>query len=76
MQSHRTESSLVAFLYVLLRDHVQPGDLEKIVQDDEQSEGEYFVLTNGYLAQYAEELAMRLTRQENPNERQSRHQPS
>lgn len=62
MQEHRTDSPLVAFLYDLLRDHVRPGDLERLVRDAEQGQNKTFVLTNGYLGEYAEELAARLTR--------------
>lgn len=60
MKKHETSSRLTAFLYSLLRDHVHPGDLEKLVQEDEIHDGPW-TLTNGFLAEYAEELADRLT---------------
>jgi hypothetical protein len=64
MQSHTTGSPLVSFLYLLMRDHVPPGVVEGIVAKDEPREDPelVFVLTNGHLAAYAEEIAGRLTR--------------
>lgn len=50
-------SKLVSFLYSLMRDHVTPGDIEKLVQEASEPEVYY---TNGFLALYAEHLAKRL----------------
>lgn len=50
-------SKLTSFLYELMRDHVQPGDLEKLVRDSQVESVQY---TNGWLAKYAEDLANRL----------------
>jgi hypothetical protein len=69
MQQHRTTSPLVAFLYQLMRDEVPVGAVERIVLADENARVEHgedgkpfeFVLTNGHLGAYAEEVAERLT---------------
>jgi hypothetical protein len=50
-------SKLVGFLYTLMRDHMQPGDIESLVRDSQEAECYY---TNGWLARYAEYLAERL----------------
>lgn len=63
---HRfTEDPFVALMYLILRDHVHPGDLEHAVRD--VSEGwqnagpvSGFQLTNGFLADYARDLVERL----------------
>lgn len=63
MKNHTTSSHLVAFLYELMRDHVALGDVEGIVGRDEHTDvTKEYVLTNGYLAEYAEDVAKRLTR--------------
>jgi hypothetical protein len=59
-----TKSQLTAFLYQLMRDHVTPGVIEGLVLQDESAKvqgHDTFVLTNGHLAAYAEEVAKRLT---------------
>lgn len=48
---------LVSFLYELMRDHLPPGMVEKIVRESENPDVTY---TNGWLAKYAEDLANRL----------------
>ena len=58
MNPHKTKSSLVAFLYEVLRDEMSPGRMEAITRSSE-TKGEY-TLTNGYIAAYAEEIAARL----------------
>jgi len=69
MQQHRTTSPLVAFLYELMRDQVPVGVVGRSVLTDEnarmahdQDEPFEYVLTNGHLAAYAEEVAERLQR--------------
>lgn len=63
--AYRTDNEVVAFLYELMRDHVTPGVLERIVtvhedvKIDEPFDFE-FELSNVHLARYAEELARRL----------------
>lgn len=52
------DSKLVGFLYDLLRDHLTAGVVEKLVQESQVSEVSY---SNGWLAQYAKDLAERLT---------------
>jgi hypothetical protein len=50
-------SRLTSFLYDLMRDHVTPGVVEELVRDSADKEVSY---TNGWLAQYAFDLATRL----------------
>jgi hypothetical protein len=50
---------LVAFLYDLMRDHVQPGVVEELVRDVTQHDHDA-QYCNGWLARYAEDLAKRL----------------
>ena len=53
------DSRLVSFLYSLMRDHVQPGDVESLVREAcIESNVQY---TNGWLAKYAEDIAKRLS---------------
>lgn len=61
MQTHNTNSKLVVFLYTLMRDRVPPGEVALIVRDmvPDRPVCDY-VLSNGYLAAYAEELAAAL----------------
>lgn len=54
----KINSKLVSFLYELMRDHLPTGTVEEIVRASEQ-ESEV-IYTNGWLAQYAEDLANRL----------------
>ena len=49
---------LVGLLYDLLRDEVPPARIERLVR--EQGGGDQFVFSNGWLAQYAQDLANRL----------------
>lgn len=53
----KSTDPLVGLLYVLMRDHVAPGTVEKIIQDCGPEETMY---TNGWLATYAQDLAKRL----------------
>lgn len=50
-------SKLVSFLYELMRDHLPPGQVEALVRASNIPDVSY---TNGWLAQYAENLANRL----------------
>lgn len=50
-------SSLVAFLYELMRDHLTPGQVEAVVRGCSDPN---VVYTNGWLALYAADLAARL----------------
>ena len=54
-------SALVAFLYLLARDHITIGELEGAVRDAEKTVGLECLYSNGWLAQYAQHLAERLT---------------
>jgi hypothetical protein len=50
-------SRLVSFLYTLMRDEVTPGRIEELVRDSSDPDGVY---TNGFLANYAIDIARRL----------------
>lgn len=60
-----SDDPFVSLFYSLLREHVAPGVLEKLVREIEDQVAankpttEY---TNGWLARYAENLAIRLRR--------------
>lgn len=58
------ERRLVAFLYVLMRDHLTPGHVEEIMRSHievgNRPLGEPVMYTNGWLASYAQDLADRL----------------
>ena len=49
---------LVAFLYLLMRDHVLPGDVEGVLKQVTPSNGYRFC--NGWLASHAADIARRL----------------
>jgi hypothetical protein len=50
--------ALVRFLYLLLRDRVQPAELENLLLKIEYTEDTIF--SNGWLAAYAQDIADRL----------------
>lgn len=52
-----SENPLVSFLYELMRDYVAPGVVERIVLNSPAKRTKF---SNGYLAQYAKDLAYRL----------------
>lgn len=52
---------LVSFLYDLMRDHVPPGIVEGLLDDHQDPIETTF--TNGWLARYAEDVAVRLRRE-------------
>lgn len=51
---------MVAFLYLLMRDHLPVGPVSEIVKDLRAHDGAIF--TNGWLAKYAEHVAVELSR--------------
>lgn len=53
------DSLLVSVLYELIRDHIPPGIIEGIIVNSQKDTR--VVYTNGWLARYAEDLALRLT---------------
>lgn len=53
----KIRSRLTSFLYGLMRDHLTPGTVEELVQESVAVEVTY---TNGYLAQYAFDVAKQL----------------
>ena len=48
---------LVTFLYLILRDHILPGDIEEVLRNVSDHESEF---SNGWLAEYAKDIAERL----------------
>jgi hypothetical protein len=56
---------LQLFLYLLMRDYILPGTIEKIVNDiDEYETAPMFTAyTNGWLAMYAKNLEARLMKE-------------
>jgi hypothetical protein len=51
-------SKLVSFLYELMRDHLPAATVEELIRASEDESN--VVYTNGWLAQYAQDLANRL----------------
>jgi hypothetical protein len=58
-----SNDKLVGFLYDLMRDHLPLGIVEELIQNSENMNCEC-VYTNGWLAQYAIDLAARLKSEE------------
>lgn len=57
----RKADKLVAFLYILLRDHVQPGAIERLIDDHIDGQNEpVSVYSNPHVLSYAEDIAARL----------------
>lgn len=59
-----SDDKLVLLLYRLLRDHVLPADLEEIVMDIERDNNKHYTFSNGWLAQYAEDILKRIRNEE------------
>lgn len=59
--SVKSSSLLVSFLYTLMRDHLTPGEVEAILQEEvEKYAGKEMEYSNGWLANYAKDIARRL----------------
>lgn len=57
----KTEDKLVSFLYDLMRDHLPCGVVEDLVLNQvTTADDSEFLFTNGFLANYAKDLAQRL----------------
>ena len=54
------DDPLTSLLYSLLRDHVTPGVLENLVREIEDTPSATSLYTNGWLAQYANDLVRRI----------------
>lgn len=63
VRSGRVDSKdpLVCFLYTLMRDHVTPGVVEEIMLNHMPAD-QTVEYSNGYLARYAEDVAVRIRR--------------
>jgi hypothetical protein len=51
---------LVSFLYILMRDHLPIGEIESIMKDHVYKKSKDCQFTNGWLAEYAKDMAKRL----------------
>lgn len=60
MDSYTVTDFEIAFMYVLLRDCLTAGRVEAIVEDLEKANSKSFILSNSYLAEYAENIVERL----------------
>lgn len=78
MDPIKTRSALVAFLYELIRDHVTPGAVELCMRNTIQPELRAdrapinMILSNGYIAAYAQDIAERLLAHMEHGEKESR----
>ena len=55
-----SKDKLVCFLYTLMRDHLATGDVEALAIDANLEDDDNFIFTNGWLAEYAKDIASRL----------------
>jgi hypothetical protein len=58
-----SSDKIVAFLYTLMRDHLPTGTVERIVIDITMNNYTECQFTNGWLAEYANDIKERLTKQ-------------
>lgn len=56
--SIKSESSLVCFMYLLMRDHLPPGVVEGLLESSTPKQE--FEFTNGWLAEYSKYITERL----------------
>ena len=69
MVTSAASEPLVAFLYLLIRDYISSGDVERIMAEVEYGmmrmnragQMDAFILSRGNLAAYAREIAIRLS---------------
>jgi len=57
----KSKDPLVGFLYTLMRDHLPTGTVEQLVQETQYGKNKECLYTNGWLAEYAENLAQRIS---------------
>jgi len=57
-----SDSRLVAFLYLLIRDEITTGRLEKLLQQIDQDDSDGFEISVQALAEYCREAEVRLLR--------------
>lgn len=58
MKEHVTRSRFVAWLYEIIRDHIVPGSLETVMRNTPELNS--YTLSNNYIAEYAEDIRVRL----------------
>ena len=58
--SVNSDDKLVAFFYLLMRDHLTPGVIEDIMRMLADTAGDTTQFSNGWLAKYADDVARRL----------------
>ena len=64
MDNYKTYDPMVVFIYLLMRDYVTPGKVEKAIIDQELAEiNGYCILSNGFLARYANDIVDRLRKE-------------
>jgi len=56
----KVQNKLVSFLYQLLRDELPAADVEKIMTEVDKENNQEIIYSNGYLAEYAMNIANRL----------------
>lgn len=59
IDKYKTHDPMAAFLYILMRDCVVPGEIERIITSLEPIK-EYYILSNWFLGQYAKDVVNRL----------------
>lgn len=62
LEPYESDEPLVTFLYLLLRQCVHPGDVEQAVCEVEQGAERVSLLSNAFLAEYAQNISDRLVR--------------
>lgn len=52
---------MVAFFYLLIRDHITPGLMEQVIKQNDLTTIEKTQFSNGWLAEYCKDIVERLT---------------
>lgn len=55
-----SDSKLVEFIYILARDHLTTGQIDMLIDDHVSDRFEKTYYTNGWLAEWAKDVAKRL----------------
>ena len=63
-----TNDPFVSFLYSLMRDELPAGTVEQMARDVCLARNQDVIFTNGYLAQYAQNLVKMMREQRSPGE--------
>ena len=57
---YNSDDALISFLYILGRDHLPLGVIEEIMRKDVEAVAGEVMYTNGWLAEWAEDVAARI----------------